>query len=504
MTLSTEWSLIASPIFVADEIVCGQQDMTILPGKWLGFSEEDFFNLFGTYDETLVQEHHFVAIGAHPFNPCIVPGITPGYFAVSPTFSDTFNQIPYAIFKSTLTSISTEKMRFLISPQRGRFSKIRSTKKRIREDIINRIGKKSRILCDGETIAFNHKNIPLKARVHIEDPKGGSFGILDEITKTHILRDHPPNLITEDPPIDDPHASFIFQVDVNLPEPGFSPTFIEKRKILEVIHKHFPPKSIISPGKTCFFKDPKTGKDFRISLSQVHVGQKTYEQDTLRCFYLNPKLNPSRAFLLEHGHQVSFHAERTLSAPDILNKNEETSIDAPAKNMSFEDFLLKEGMAGCPQEVTEALLPILAYYGYDPKLREIAKNSDIKPEKGILLYGPPGNGKTTLADMLIKYLGIPEERIFKKSCTEMLDMWLGNTEKNIREPFEKAKESNELSVIFFDELDALFGERKEAVRGHERSIVAELLSRMDGLGSSPNVLVIAATNIIECIDSAPK
>ncbi|KAJ8947865.1 hypothetical protein NQ318_010011 [Aromia moschata] len=128
----------------------------------------------------------------------------------------------------------------------------------------------------------------------------------------------------------------------------------------------------------------------------------------------------------------------------------------------------------------------------------------IKAPRGVLFYGPPGTGKTLMAGALateINKEGIGKVSFFHRKGADILDKWVGESEKNLRVLFEKATKSRP-SIIFFDELDGLAPIRSEKNDHIHSSVVATLLALMDGLDNKPGVIVIGATNRIEAIDPA--
>jgi len=151
-------------------------------------------------------------------------------------------------------------------------------------------------------------------------------------------------------------------------------------------------------------------------------------------------------------------------------------------------------------------------YLYPDEFRE----HQLKPPKGVLLYGPPGCGKTLIAKAVANSLakkfaeraGIEEARSFFLNIKgpELLNKYVGETESKIREVFKKAREkANDTTpvIVFFDEMDALFRVRGSGISSDvEITIVAQFLSELDGLESLENVIVIGASNRQDLIDPA--
>ena len=129
---------------------------------------------------------------------------------------------------------------------------------------------------------------------------------------------------------------------------------------------------------------------------------------------------------------------------------------------------------------------------------EIFERLGIEPPKGVLLYGPPGCGKTLLAKAVANEA---DANFLTINGPEIMSKFYGESEERLRQIFREAQEKAP-SIIFIDEVDAIAPKREEVHGEVERRVVAQLLTLMDGLQSRGQVIVIAATNVPGILDPA--
>jgi len=129
---------------------------------------------------------------------------------------------------------------------------------------------------------------------------------------------------------------------------------------------------------------------------------------------------------------------------------------------------------------------------------ELFSRLGVEPHSGVLLYGPPGCGKTLLARVIASE---SDANMYLINGPEIMNKYYGETEAKLRDIFKEAKD-NSPSIIFIDEIDAIAPKREEVYGDVEKSVVAQLLAPMDGLTERGNVIVLGASNRPDSVDPA--
>merc|ERR1719318_1749492 len=210
-------------------------------------------------------------------------------------------------------------------------------------------------------------------------------------------------------------------------------------------------------------------------------------------------------------------AETGRSKLDLVDLEEET-IDAEVLDslaVTMEDFRLAMGKS-TPSAIRETVVEVPTVTWNDVgglenvkrELQELVKypvehpeKFDMMPSKGVLFYGPPGCGKTLLAKAIANEC---QANFISNKGPELLTMWSGESEANVRDVFDKAR-SAAPCVLFFDELDSIAKSRGGTsgdAGGASDRVINQILTEMDGMGAKKNVFIIGATNRPDIIDPA--
>jgi len=198
--------------------------------------------------------------------------------------------------------------------------------------------------------------------------------------------------------------------------------------------------------------------------------------------------------LLKPSSSVALH-KHSNSIVDILPPESDSSIQLlTADEKPNVEYSQIGGLDIQKQEIREAVELPLTHF-------DLYKQIGIDPPRGVLLYGPPGMGKTMLAKAVAKQTDAAFIRVVG---SEFVQKYLGEGPRMVRDVFRLARE-NAPAIIFIDEIDAIATKRFDAQTGADREvqrILLELLNQMDGFDVSVNVKVIMATNRADTLDPA--
>ena len=198
-----------------------------------------------------------------------------------------------------------------------------------------------------------------------------------------------------------------------------------------------------------------------------------------------------KPFFEENITDITIRMEDFLFALDTIKPSLIRTTYSEGSEIRWENI---GGLQEIKQQLQEALIwPI--------KYTKLYKYAGLTAPKGFLLYGPPGTGKTLLAEAVAKEI---KANFISIKGPELLNKWIGESERAIRQVFKKAKEIAS-SIIFFDEFDAIATRALDPESGDTptmQRIIDQLLTEMDGFEPLSNVFVIAATNNIGAIHPA--
>lgn len=241
--------------------------------------------------------------------------------------------------------------------------------------------------------------------------------------------------------------------------------------------------------------DVKPAKEINVAPTQ----EISFREDFISYFHervLNAPLISGNSIVLEvMGRALVFTVTGT-SPKGVVQVAPETKVKISTKPMKAVAAvgIRYEDIGGLKEEI-ESIREMVEIPMKHP---EVFKRLGISPPKGVLLFGPPGCGKTLLAKAVASE---SEAHFIALNGPEIISKWYGASEENLRKMFDEAKE-HAPTIIFMDEIDAIASKREEATGEVERRVVSQLLTLMDGLEARGDVIVIAATNRPDSIDPA--
>jgi transitional endoplasmic reticulum ATPase len=296
----------------------------------------------------------------------------------------------------------------------------------------------------------------------------------------------------------------------------FSPNNIPLKKLLaesllaakrlEEAEKEFVELANLSPAKSfkvaladIFLQKGEISKSI-VVLEEV-LEQHTEDFDTLLLY--------TKALLAEKSIYKAQEVYQKAISLNPLYRNDELDaqfrMSSSADSGSDDDDLANEfvqkpninfnhvgGMANVKKEIELKIIKPLLH-------PELYKAYGKKTGGGILLYGPPGCGKTHIARATA---GEVNAKFINVGLNDILDMWVGNSEKNLHQVFELAR-ANTPCVLFFDEIDALGASRSDMKQSSGRHLINQFLQELDGIGNNnEGILILGATNTPWHLDAA--
>eukprot|EP01147_Barroeca_monosierra_P007595 gene7595-9865_t len=246
------------------------------------------------------------------------------------------------------------------------------------------------------------------------------------------------------------------------------------------------------------------GSDFhQASNVEVHVGEVKCMSVLIKSNWILQATLPD-IDIMQANVNVRLRSSGTNQHHDLYLNNAVSFVPSPARLQfqfnSFEEL----GVGGLNKEIGDIYRRV-----FQSRMlpKETVTALGIKHIKGILLYGPPGSGKTLVARTIAKLFG--SDKVQLVNTPEIMQRYLGESEKRLRQYFEAphaATDKQEVHFIIFDEIDAIFRERGRgdgsAASMAYDGVVNALLTQMDGLQEIDNVVVFGMTNRRELIDAA--
>ncbi len=235
----------------------------------------------------------------------------------------------------------------------------------------------------------------------------------------------------------------------------------------------------------------------RAEVLEVHLQRRgdTVAWDTIKLAELARLTHGYNAAALET--VVSLAAQRALKTAAPLDQQ---ILETVVRERGGQHRLSLEESVGwddivLPKTVRDQVMEILTVFA-NP---DLAMDVGVRPPAGILLFGPPGTGKTTIAKAIASQV---QASFYEMSAADLLSKWAGESEQRVAKLFAKAR-ANRPSIIFIDEIDALLRRRQaDSSNKWEERVLSQFLRELDGLKGGEGVLLVGATNRVDAIDEA--
>jgi transitional endoplasmic reticulum ATPase len=198
--------------------------------------------------------------------------------------------------------------------------------------------------------------------------------------------------------------------------------------------------------------------------------------------------NPKKALGIQRKYARELDEAGLWLGSDHREREAEPSGVRSVPNVRYADIAGQDTALQALQSVVQLPLTQAAYF----------EALGVVPHSGIVLYGPPGNGKTLLAKAVATESNAQLEII---SGPEILSRWVGQSEEHLRRVFARARQFAP-SIVLLDELDSIAPRRERASQHHDVQLLSQLLVLLDGLETRGRVAVVATTNRLEAIDPA--
>lgn len=456
----------------------------------IGLSTVAMQALFGS---TEAPANERVLLGEQIFRPVCISILAPTTVALTRSDNDELRSTARVLSKISLESLITTNETIYLEPM-GNQNLLVENKKAFKRQLVEFLS--GRVVKSHKDYSFYYDGTKIDCSFStLRGNEKCVFAQLTPQTKVKLRRRNSSyhiSFLDKAVPLEAIKRRFI----LNTPS---SKTTILKEKVFDIIKERFLGKSIRYNQKESFSYN---GTNFYLTFTGI-------ENEPISAKFLSYRFDKFENVHLDRESCISFEEPK----PELTEPIQRTPVE-PKKSVlraSFAKFLEKKGMCGVSPGLVKALNTVVAFFGGDKRLRELAKSMGVSTGSlGILLYGPPGNGKTKVVEYVAEYLGVREDRKFFKAGTQLLEGVVGETEKKIRALFNQAHkdvqelgENAPLNLFFIDEIDGIVPDRSASnLQSYMTPQVNEFLTSLGKAMELGNVVFFAATNRYHSLDNA--